>query len=105
MSLLSDLMLELPDGYEFTPVELTQIQLAQAQLDDVGRLEAALDSEETIVSGHAGQPRLNSVFAELRQSRHEAARQIEVIRRGMTVNTKPTKTGTRYTPSSSRVRL
>lgn len=105
MSLLDDLMLELPDNYEFTPVELTQIQLAQSQLDDVARLESELENSETIVNGHTGQPRLNALFSELRQQRHEAARQIEVIRRGIAADNKPVKSGTRYTPSASRVRL
>lgn len=104
MTLLSDLMLELPANYEFTPVELTQIQLAQSQLDDIERLQAELDNSETIVNGHTGQPRLNSLFSELRQQRHEAARQIEVIRRGIAADSKPVKSGTRYTASASRVR-
>ncbi|AXE54086.1 hypothetical protein [Aurantimicrobium sp. MWH-Uga1] len=104
MSLLDDLMLELPKGYSFTPVELTQIQLAQAQLDDVARLETVLESEGPIVIGHAGQTRLNAAFSELRQSRHEAARQIEVIRRGMLSVDKPVKAGTRYTASAARIR-
>ena len=105
MSLLEDLLDELPEGYEFTPVELTQIQLAQSQLDDIDRLEAELANQETIVNGYAGQPRLNSLFSELRQQRHEATRQIEVIRRGLVADMKPVKAGTRYTPAASRVRL
>lgn len=104
MSLLEDLMLELPKGYSFTPVELTQIQLAQSQLDDVARLEQVLESEGHTVSGHAGQTRLNAAFGELRQSRHEASRQIEIIRRGMLTVDKPAKAGTRYTHSASRIR-
>ena len=103
--LLEELLEELPKGYEFTPVELTQIQLAQSQLDDIDRLQAELDSSETIVNGHTGQPRLNSLFSELRQQRHEATRQIEVIRRGIAADNKPVKSGTRYTASGSRVRL
>lgn len=105
MSLLEDLKLELPKGYEFTPVELTQIQLAQAQLDNVAQLEEVLASEGAVVLGHAGQSRLNAAFAELRQSRHEAARQIEVIRRGMASVSQSVKSGSRYSHSASRVRL
>lgn len=104
MALLDDLLLELPAGYEFTPVELRQIELAQSQLDDVATLEAVLATQEALVNGHAGQPRVNTLFAELRQSRHEAARQIEIIRRGMLQPTSPIKSGTRYSHGGARVR-
>lgn len=105
MSLLSDLRLELPAGYDFTPVELRQIQLAQSQLDDIARLEAELESQQTIVDGHVGQPRLNPIVSELRQQRHEAQRMVEIIRRGMANVGVPVKSGTRYSPAGSRMKI
>jgi hypothetical protein len=103
MSLLEDLTLELPKGMAFTPAELTMIALAEGQLSDVATLEAVLASEGPVALGHNGQSRVSGVLSELRQSRHEAARGIEVIRRSIiAASAGPARS--KYSPNAARLR-
>lgn len=55
--------------YEFTVGELLIVEQAARQADLVADLEAALERDGLVVLGSQGQPRLNAVATELRQSR------------------------------------
>jgi hypothetical protein len=55
--------------YVFAPREVAVLALAARQADMVAALEALLAAEGLVVTGAAGQPRLNAVVTELRQCR------------------------------------
>ena len=55
--------------YDLDVAELIVLETAAHQADDIARLEALLESEGEIQVGSNGQPKLSSVFGELRQSR------------------------------------
>ena len=80
LALLEELTKDLPSGFEWSENELQLISLAQAQLDDVATLEAALDTEGAVVKGSTGQPRLNPIFTEVRGGRLAAARIISLLK-------------------------
>jgi hypothetical protein len=65
---------DLPAEWELTARELELLRNAARQGDLVAELETALKSEGIIVLGAQGQPRLNAVATELRQSRVALAR-------------------------------
>jgi len=56
-------------NWELDARELAQLAAICRQSDDVALLEQALASDGLIVIGSAGQPRMNGVVTELRQSR------------------------------------
>ena len=80
MALLEELSKDLPTGFEWSENELQLIGLAQAQLDDVATLEAALETEGAVVKGSMGQSRLNPIFTEVRGGRLAAARIISLLK-------------------------
>jgi hypothetical protein len=59
----------LPDGWDYDPREVANIEAACRQADLNAELEAALAADGVAVSGSRGQPTCNPIAAELRQGR------------------------------------
>ena len=65
---------DVPEEAELDARELEILTTACRQADMIGQLETALKSDGVMVRGAQGQPRLNAVVTELRQSRIALAR-------------------------------
>lgn len=66
--------------WELDPRELALLSAACRQSDDVAALEAALATDGLVTLGSAGQPRMNAVITELRQSRMAVAKLLVDLR-------------------------
>jgi len=75
-----DLWRSITSIWELDAKELTILAAICRQVDDVARLEDALATDGLIVTGAAGQPRLNAVVTELRQSRLAVSRMLTDLR-------------------------
>ncbi|MGB2738753.1 MAG: hypothetical protein WBC27_12010 [Candidatus Nanopelagicales bacterium] len=60
--------------WELDPREVALLTAACKQADDVAALEKVLKDDGLVVEGSQGQPRLNAVVTELRQSRAAVSR-------------------------------
>lgn len=65
---------------EFTERELVIVDLARRQMNDIETLENLLAEQGATVVGSMKQPRLNPIFAELRQSRIALSRILAELR-------------------------
>lgn len=59
---------------EFEPWETEIVRRACDQVDDIRHLELTLERQGGVVAGSMGQPRLNPIFAEVRQGRLAVAK-------------------------------
>ena len=71
---------QITNEWELDPRELALLTAACRQTDDVALLEVALAKDGLITVGSMGQPRLNAVITELRQSRLAAAKLLVDLR-------------------------
>jgi phage terminase small subunit len=69
----------LPEGMEFAPHELTLLELAAHQADDLAALEAAIAEHGATVLGSTRQTVVNPAIAEARQARASIARIIKQL--------------------------
>lgn len=71
-----------PDGMtaEWSEIELSLIDLARAQMNEVEQLEAVLAADGPTVAGSKGQMRLHPAFAELRLARLALTRILSELR-------------------------
>ena len=69
----------LPEGMRFGPHELSLLELAAHQADDLALLEAAIASNGAVLTGASGQPVLNAALSEARQARAAIARIIRQL--------------------------
>jgi len=67
------------DDLDFDLTALLTMELACRQADDVAQLEKLLQDQGAVLEGSQGQPRLSSVFAELRAQRLTLSRLIAAI--------------------------
>lgn len=70
---------KLVGAYTFQPAELALLEAAARQADTVAALEAAIAEDGMMVTGSAGQPRLNAAVAEARQGRLAFAKLIDAL--------------------------
>lgn len=70
---------KLVGAYTFEPAELALLEAAARQADTVAALEAAIAEDGMMVTGSAGQPRLNAAVAEARQGRLAFAKLIAAL--------------------------
>ena len=82
--------------YDLDVAALIVLETAAHQADDIARLEALLESEGEIQVGSNGQPKLSSVFGELRQSRLALDKMLDQLR------LPDTSTGVALSPASKR---
>jgi hypothetical protein len=67
-------------AYELDQWELTVVEAACRQADDVARLEALLAAGGLVIAGSAGQPRLAQAVTEVRQGRLALVRLLDTLR-------------------------
>jgi hypothetical protein len=66
-------------GLEFASHELSILELAARQADDLALIEAAIAEHGAVVTGSKGQPVLNGAMQEARQARASIARLIKQL--------------------------
>ncbi len=67
-------------AYDLDQWELTVVEAACRQADDVARLEALLSAGGLVIAGSAGQPRLAQAVTEVRQGRLALVRLLDTLR-------------------------
>jgi hypothetical protein len=73
------LWVSLSAEFEFGPHELALLAVACRQADDVAALEGLLGRDGLVVTGSAGQPRLNAAVTEVRQGRLALAKLLDQL--------------------------
>lgn len=63
----------------FSAAELTVLEMACRQADDIAKLEALIEADGLIVAGSKGQPKLSAVPSELRLQRAALARLVSQL--------------------------
>ena len=77
--LWDDMHAALADGVEFDEKDIALLTMACEQQDDIARIAAAMSDADVLTEGSAGQLRLNTCFAEIRQARQAVARLLKQL--------------------------